>query len=88
MLYPLCSRQRKNLPKNLREALRSRTWDTHHIPDVASVKFCLASGSFFDGILIAIASVNTATVVNPDLLRSWRRANLKSRTITIVVCFH
>jgi len=44
---PLCFRQGKNLSKNLREALRSLPWGTHHIADVADLKFCLLSRSFF-----------------------------------------
>ena len=36
---------------------------------------------------IAIASVNTATIVNPGVLRSCRTANLKSWIMTIVPLF-
>ena len=46
MIRPLCFRQGKNLPENLREALRSLLRDSHHIADVADIKFCLASVCF------------------------------------------
>src|SRR5215475_4854145 len=48
MNWPLCFRQGKNLPENLRQTLRSLALDTHHIADVADLKFCLASFFFFD----------------------------------------
>jgi len=47
MIRPVCFRQGKNLSKNLREALRSFRSDTHHIADVADLKFCLLLHSFF-----------------------------------------
>jgi hypothetical protein len=37
---------------------------------------------------IANASVKTATVVNPGVLRSCRTANLKFCIIEIFLCFH
>jgi hypothetical protein len=40
-------RQGKNLSKNLREPLCFLRWDTHHIADVADLKFCLLLRSFF-----------------------------------------
>jgi hypothetical protein len=46
MVRPVCFRQGKNLSKNLREALRSFPWGTHHIADVADLKFCLLVRSF------------------------------------------
>jgi hypothetical protein len=49
MVRLVCFRQRKNLSKNLREALRSFRWDTHHIADVADLKFCLLLACFFEG---------------------------------------
>jgi hypothetical protein len=41
MIRPVCFRQGKNLAENLRQTLRSLSWDSHHIPDVANGKFCL-----------------------------------------------
>jgi hypothetical protein len=41
MVRPVWFRQGKNLSKNLREALRSFRWDTHHIADATDLKFCL-----------------------------------------------
>src|SRR5512132_3665942 len=49
MIRPVCFRQDKNLSENLRQALRSLSRDSHHVADVADVKFCLPSGLFFDG---------------------------------------
>ena len=46
MVRPLCSRQGEDLSKNLREALRSLPWDTHHVTDVAGLRFCLLSRYF------------------------------------------
>jgi hypothetical protein len=47
MVRPFCFRQGKNLSKSLREALCSFPWHTHHIADVADLKFCLLLRSFF-----------------------------------------
>jgi hypothetical protein len=47
MVRLVCFRQGKNLSKSLREALRSFRWDTHHIADVADLKFCLLLLSLF-----------------------------------------
>jgi len=41
MVRPVRLRQGKDLSKNLREALRFFLSDTHHIADVAQLKFCL-----------------------------------------------
>jgi hypothetical protein len=60
MIQPVCFGQSKNLSENLRQALRFLPWDTHHIADVADVKFCLPSGSFF---LIAETQVDALTAM-------------------------
>jgi hypothetical protein len=49
MIRLICFRQRKNLSENLRQALRSISWHSHHVADVAEVNFCLPSGIVFDG---------------------------------------
>jgi hypothetical protein len=46
---PVWFRQGKNLSKNLRKALCSFRWDTHHIADATDLKFCLLLRSFFEG---------------------------------------
>jgi hypothetical protein len=47
VIRPVCFRQGKNLSENLRQTLRSIPWNSHHVADVAEVKFCLPSDSFF-----------------------------------------
>jgi hypothetical protein len=46
-VQPVWFRQGKNLSKNLREALWSFRWDTHHIADATDLKFCLLLRCFF-----------------------------------------